>query len=112
MGLIRGTTPTIILNVNNPEFDMDNITECHVTMVNSSGRNKKIFENCTWDSATHTITFTMTEEDTLSFEKGYLFVQVKLKLSDGQVLSHPIITTTMDDILEEGTFTTEEEPNG
>ena len=97
----RYTTPTVILKVNDQDFDMTQISLCHVTLENDSGRNKKTFTDCQIDDEFKTISFTMSQEDTASFEIGTLLLQVRLKLLNGSVLASPIIRTTMSKILEE-----------
>lgn len=97
----RSTTPTVVLKVNDENFDMTQISICHVTIENDSGRNKKIFSDCQLDNEYKTISFTMSQEDTLSYESGTLLLQVKIKLVNDSVLASPIIRTTMEKILEE-----------
>lgn len=43
----------------------------------------------------------MSQEDTYSYEDGYILLQVRLKLTDGHVLTHDIIRTTMGEVLED-----------
>ena len=99
--LYRGTTPTIILHVTNEDFNMANISECHVTIQNDNGRNKKVFENPIIDVEEKTISVPLTQEDTLSYEYGNINIQVKVKLTIGSVIASPVITTNMNRILEE-----------
>ena len=99
--LYRGTTPTIILHVTNEDFNMANISECHVTIQNDNGTNKKVFENPTIDAEEKTITVPLTQEDTLSFKYGNINIQARVKLISGSVIASPIITTNMNRILEE-----------
>ena len=99
--LYRGSTPIIALKVKDPDFDMTKIGVCHVTMVNDSGRNKKVFEDPAIDIEERTIVVDLSQEDTLAFEKGNIELQARVKLLDtDRVIVSPIILTTMKDILE------------
>lgn len=99
--LYRSTTPKIILHINDPEFNMEDISVCHVTIENDSGRNKKIFEHPSINYDDRTIALEMTQEETASFEPGYIHIQLKIKTQDGLVIASKVITTTIHDILEE-----------
>ena len=99
--LYRGTTPTIILHVTNEDFNMENISECHVTIQNDNGTNKKVFENPTIDVEEKTISVPLSQEDTFSFKYGNINIQARVKLISGSVIASPIITTNMNRILEE-----------
>lgn len=101
MGLYRATTPAVVLQIDDEDFDTDQIDICRVTIENESGRNKKIFTDCSFDNVLKTITFNLTQEDTLNYETGYLLLQVRLKLLNGSVLASPIIRETMEKILDE-----------
>ena len=97
----RGTSFIAVLQVEDPEFDMTTIDTCHVTIENDSGRNQKIFKDCSFDNVNKTISFVMSQEDTYSYEEGYICIQVRIKLTNGNVITHDIIRTTMKKVLEE-----------
>ena len=100
--IFRGTTPTIILRIKNKNFDMDTIDVCHVTIQNDTGKNKKVFENPNIDVEEKTISVPLSQRDTLDYQYGNINIQMKIKLKEsGTVISHKILTTTMDKILEE-----------
>lgn len=100
--VFRGTTPTIILRIKNENFDMDAIDVCHVTIQNDNGKNKKVFENPNIDVTEKTISVPLSQRDTLDYQYGNINIQMKIKLKEsGTVISHKILTTTMDKILEE-----------
>ena len=99
--IYRGTTPTIILRITNKDFDMSSIDVCHITIQNDNGKNKKIFEHPTIDVEAKTISQELTQQQTLDYDYGNINVQVKIKLNNGRVITHPIITATMQRILEE-----------
>lgn len=99
--IYRGTTPTIKLRVKNKDFDMTAIDVCHVTIQNANGKNQKIFENPDIDTDLKIISVELSQQDTLDYEYGNINIQLRIKLNNGHVITHPIITTTMNRILEE-----------
>ena len=99
--IYRGTTPTIVLKVTNEDFDMSSIMECHMTIQQSTGKNKKIFDHPTLDNEEKTISQGLSQQDTLDFDYGNINIQVKMKLKNGRVIASRIITTQMNRILEE-----------
>lgn len=104
MGMIRSTTPTIVLKIKDQAFDMTSIDICHVTIENDSGRNKKTFivDSERIDAESKTISVDLTWEDTEAFEEGVIDIQLKIKLTNNRVIASKIVNTTMDRILEEG----------
>lgn len=75
--IFRGTTPTITLNITNADdIDFANITNPRITILNDSGRNKKTFIDCSIDTVKKTISTKLSYDDTMSFEVGYLLVQL------------------------------------
>ena len=98
--LYRGTTPSIVLHINNTGFNLSEITVCHVIVCNDSGRNKKIFTDCVIDDQAKTVTVNLTHDDTIQFEKGYLLVQMRAKVGDVEMAS-PIMRTQIGDTLED-----------
>ena len=98
--IYRGTTPTIRLHINNTTFNVSDLTERCITIVNDSGRNKKIFNDCVADDTTQTISVTLSHDDTLGFEPGYLLVQLTANLGNEEMAS-PILRTEIGDNLKE-----------
>ena len=98
--MYRSTTPTIRLHVKNEDFDMSLITECHLTIENDSGRNKKIFEDPEVDIENKIISQTLTQDESKSFEVGTILLQLKVKLNDESVVASRIVRTTLHEILE------------
>ena len=99
--MIRGTTPIIKIKIKNPDFDMSTIDFAHISIENAGGKNNKVFEDTVIDTEEKTISYHLTQEDTLGFEVGPLSVQMKGKLLDGNIISHDPIITTMKKIQEE-----------
>ena len=99
--LYRSTTPTIKLRIQNEDFDMTKIDICHVTIQQANGKNQKIFEHPDIDEYNKVVSVDLSQQDTLDYEYGNINIQMKIKLKNGKVITHPILTTTMQRILEE-----------
>ena len=104
--IFKGTTPTITLNITNADdIDFANITNPRITIQNDSGRNKKIFTNCTIDQNKKTISTKLSYDDTMSFEVGYLLVQLAADITvEENVIDKyrsPILRMEMGDDLED-----------
>lgn len=102
LDLCRGTTPVVTIQIEDEDYDMTQIDECHVAIQNNSGRNLKIFTDCDLDDVNKTISFMLSQEDTLNYEKGYIDLQVRVRYKDGTADASDIFTGTMKQILEEG----------
>lgn len=98
--MYRSTTPTIILNVRNDDFDMNTIDICHVTIKSDDGLRKVLYENPDIDVENKQIRITMTQGDTKLFNVGKIKIQIKAKLDNGTVIPSQIVYTTMKEILE------------
>lgn len=99
--MYRGTTPTLILNVKNDEFDMSLVSEVHITLKSENGTVKEIFENIIVDKDNSRFMFTMSEEDTMKFYVGKIFVQVRVKLNNDTIVASDIVVTDMRELLED-----------
>lgn len=99
--MYRGTTPTIILNVKNEDFDLSLVSACHVTMKSESGYVKEIFDNIIIDDENHRLMFTMSQEDTLQFFAGKVMIQIRVKLNNDAVIASNIVVTDMNELLED-----------
>lgn len=100
-GIRRGTTPTIVIHIKNPDMDLNTFDVCHITIANVGGFNKKVFENPEINNEEKTLSIDLSQEDTLAYESGNIEIQVKVKLNTGKVIASEIVITTMKRILEE-----------
>lgn len=82
MQLIRGTTPTIVINVKT-EIDFSQITAIWV-YISQMGLVKvdKLLEDVVLNPATSQITLTLSQEDTLNLMKGDALFQIRLLMGD------------------------------
>lgn len=102
--IYRTTTPTIALNIKNDSFDFATISVCHVTLESEGGQTQKIIENPEIDSQNRRILFRLTEEDTKAFDVGIVKLQIKMKLTNEDIICSKIVRATMCEILEEGSL--------
>lgn len=99
--MYRSTTPTLILNVKNEDFDLNTIDICHVTIESENNLHKLCYTTPTIDVEHKQIRVTMTQNETAMFNEGRVKIQVKAKLSSGAVIPSKIILTNIYEILEE-----------
>lgn len=98
----RGTTPIIKLQIVDPEdFDMDNISICHLTIEQPSTGISLLFDDPDIDIENKIISVHLTQEQSLKFGTGIVEVQIKALLKDGNTCACDIIKGTIDRILEE-----------
>lgn len=87
MRIIRGTTPTIIINIKN-DIDLSQVVEAWVYF---SQRDKvridKITSDITILPSEKKMQVTLTQEDTLNLKEGDALFQVRLLFSDGTALA-------------------------
>lgn len=96
----RGTNPLIILHLDT-ELDLNYIDTCRVIVSSESGTVKIAYTDVTIDAQKNTITFQMPQEDSFKFYAGAIKIQVRLKLENGTIRQSRILTTTLNDCLED-----------
>ena len=99
--IYRSTTPTIILNIKNEDFDLSLINICHVTLESESGQTSLRKTAPEIDVENKKISITLTQEETAKFSTGIVNVQLKIKLNNGTVIPSKIVKIDMKKILEE-----------
>ena len=99
--MYRSTTPTLVLNIKNEDFDMSTIDVCHVTIESKLGTQRKIYEEPEIDEENRRIIVSMTQEETKIFNVGTVKIQIKIKLVNGAVISSKMITALVKETLEE-----------
>lgn len=93
----RGTTPTIVLEIENEDFDMSTIKCCVLAIQNVGKNNTLLFEDPVIDVENKTISKTLTQEETYSLETGVIEVQLpKIELLSGAITYSEIKTATVD----------------
>ena len=98
--MYRGTTPTLTFKAN---FDLDTII--NLTIVFKQGgeiKLKKYLEDCEVDTENKNISVTLSEDETIEFIPNKdLHIQIRIRFEDGTVISSKVMTSYIDDILEE-----------
>lgn len=96
--MYRGTTPT---NVFTTDVDLTEATELYI----SYEQNKEVIVEKELSDATITetsVSVTLTQAETLLFQPGKVFVQIRAKFGDGTAVASNIIETTAKRILKDG----------
>ena len=96
----RGTNPLIILHLNT-ELDLNYIDACRVVVASEGGTVKIAYTDVTINAEENTISFQMPQEDSFKFYAGRIKIQVRLKLENGTIRASKILTTTLNDCLED-----------
>lgn len=87
MQIIRGTTPTIQINVLS-DIDMTTITQVWVYIAQQNKTKvDKVISDVWIDVAEKIIKVTLTQEDTLDLRAGDALFQIRLLLNDGTALA-------------------------
>ena len=98
--MYRGTTPTLTFKTN---FNLDTII--NLTIVFKQGgeiKLKKYLEDCEVDTENKNISVTLSETETIEFIPNKdLHIQIRIRFEDGTVISSKVMTSYIDDILEE-----------
>ena len=101
--MYRGTTPTITFKINT-DIDLNEVAECWVTFKAHLGGEEKTFDktDVIIDPLLKTIEVAMTQEETLFFKAGKIFVQIRLRMNDDLAYASDIKAMTMNGILKDG----------
>ena len=102
MELIRGTTPTIIINVKE-QIDLAQVTAIWVYI----SQNKKILvdkelEDVSFDVDNRQIITTLKQEDTLNLKAGEALFQIRLLLNNGTALATIAAEITINEVYKGG----------
>lgn len=109
MELIRGTTPTIVINVID-EIDLSRVIEIWVYFYQSGTVkiNKKL-EDVSFNVQDRQIILTLSQEDTLSLKAGESLFQIRMLLQDGNALATRESSVKINEIYKGGVITEDNE---
>ena len=96
----RGTNPLVVLNLIT-YLDLNLVEYARVIVSSDSGLCKLVYDDVVIDDEHKTATFQMSQEDTLKLYPGDIKIQIRLKFSSGSVKASKIITTKLNDCLED-----------
>ena len=97
----QGTTPTIVINVNN--IDLSELKSVYITFEQDGYLLRKDMSQIEIED--DEIRITLTQEETLKFKKGIVNVQLRAITQDGLVIASSIATTTVHRILDKEVIT-------
>lgn len=107
MQIIRGTTPTITMNVKS-ELDFELITEIWLYIAQQNKvKVDKVIEDVTLNDEKKTITCVLSQEDTLALKEGDATIQLRVLLSDGTALANKESKITVLPVRKQGVITNE-----
>ena len=98
--MIRGTTPLFSLHVKGIDLTTKSV---YITVQQASRKYTKTGSDLaiSYDGETSTVEFSLTQEETLSMRKGWMFVQLRCIDSSGLARSTPIREVCVGDTLYE-----------
>ena len=102
MELIRGTTPTIEINILT-EIDLHQVSEVwvYISQQNKVKVDKKI-DDVTFDHEHRKIFVTLSQQDTLDLKAGTALFQMRLLLQNGTALANIALEIEIDEIYKPG----------
>lgn len=108
MQLIRGTTPTITINVTNEDLDLSTVSQIwvYIAQQNKAKVNKTI-EDVTIDAENKTITLRLEQADTLALRAGDCYFQIRMLLEDTTALATIAQKLTVVEVYKGGEITNE-----
>lgn len=101
--MIRGTTPTLEIKITGIEVtELENI---YITLKQYQKEVTRSTEDITIDEMSNTLYVPLSQEDTLTLSRGYVYVQMRAVTKDGLAVASDVKMTTMEEILKEGVIT-------
>lgn len=105
--MYRGTTPTVRWYIKTEEMKFEEIEEVWMTFQTGCGCHCKKILNIDSDdlvinSDEKYIQYTLSQEETLKFKPGPLFIQLRILMADGEALASKINKIDVQDVLKGG----------
>ena len=107
--MTRGTTPTYIIKMDD-SVDCSTITKVYVSFYQQQANyNDHLLTKSDGviNPANHTVSVTLSQEDTLGFNEGTIQIQVRGAFSNDVVFASSIVTDTVYNVLYEEVITNE-----
>lgn len=98
--MIRGTTPTLEIKLSG--IDVAELERIYVTLSQYQKQVTKQTEDITVNEISNTLYIPLSQEDTLTLSRGYVYVQMRAVTKDGLAVASDIVMKTMEEILKEG----------
>jgi hypothetical protein len=99
----RGTTPVLEVKVSG--IDVGELQSIYITLKQYQKEITKTIEDITVDEISNTLYLPLTQEDTLTLARGYVYVQMKAVTKDGLAVASGIAMKAVEEILKEGVIT-------
>lgn len=101
--MYRGTTPSITFNIKT-DIDLDELAVCYITLKSVDKNIVETYEldDIIVDSQLKTLTIALSQEETLAFARGVIYVQIRLRTNDDLAYASQIKELRMNDILKDG----------
>lgn len=96
----RGTTPTISLTI--PNLATLDPAQIWLTLKNGDIEVTYNIDTLNVDKDANTISISLTQQDTLSYSPGFLYIQARILADNDKAFKTPIMTLTVEDILKDG----------
>lgn len=103
MNMIRGTTPTLEVKITG--IEIAELESVYITLKQYQKEVTKSTEDITVDEISNTLYIPLSQEDTLTLSRGYVYVQMRAVTKDGLAVASEIVMKTMEEILKEGVIT-------
>lgn len=101
--MIRGTTPTLKLKLNG--IETSRLASVYVTIKQGEKEVTKTNDDGITAESKSVLSAPLTQEDTLTFDQGYVYIQLRAMTTDDLSIASKTRLVLMDDILKEGVIT-------
>ena len=103
--IIRGTTPTIVFNINT-ELDLNDLAEIWITFKTKPGNSVKEItftkDDIEVDAENRRVTLFLTQEQTLEFTASTYNIQIRLRMNNDLAYASKILEEPIGKILKDG----------
>lgn len=106
----RGTTPTEVYTITNPEqtVDLSYCTQVWVTITDRAGHDFTFdIDRLVLDTANNKVELTLTQEETLAFAVGTARAQLRFLEDDGTAFASKPVSFPIDDVRKGGVISNE-----
>jgi hypothetical protein len=101
--MYRGTTPTLEVKITGIEIAELEIV--YITLKQYQKEVTKKTEDITVDEIKNALYVPLSQEDTLTLARGYVYVQMRAVTKDGLAVASDVKMITMEEILKDGVIT-------
>ena len=101
--MIRGTTPTLKLKLNG--IETSRLQSIYITLKQGDKEITKNNDDGIVLESDSVLSVALTQRDTLTFEQGYVYIQIRAITTDGLAIASKTRLVFIDDVLREGVIT-------